>query len=473
MLAAAQEKMTAGHFRRVPVVQDGVLVGILTDRDLRRHTGAEARTKIQAAMTETPLTVSPSTTVEEATQLMLKYHISGLPVLENGKLVGILTASDVLKAFLEMTGASVETVVDALRLSAQDYLLKPLLLDDVLHKVRRLLEYKQQAWEMQLLRREITRHWDFESLVGRSTAMQEIFALIKKVAPTNTTVLITGESGVGKAVVARFIHSLSTQKEHVFLPVNCSAIPEPLLESQLFGYVKGAFTGAVGNQEGLFQRARGGTIFLDEIGELPLTLQPKLLRAIEEKEVLPVGATTPVKADARLLAATNRDLEKEAEEGRFREDLYYRLNVIEVRLPPLRERRDDIPLLVDHLVRRHNREMNKVYKGADNATMRLLMALPWKGNVRELDNALERAMILGTGEWITPADLPRGEAQERMGPLSFSDNLKEALQAYEKSHIEHVEVKDVLHTTSQVAGLREESHRACAQAARWGQEECR
>src|SRR5262249_43616613 len=157
--------------------------------------------------------------------------------------------------------------------------------------------------------------------------MQEIFTLIKKVAPTNATVLITGESGVGKEVIARLIHSLSTQQEHVFLPVNCSAIPEPLLESQLFGYVKGAFTGAVGNQQGLFQRTRGGTIFLDEIGELPLTLQPKLLRAIEEKEVLPIGATTPVKADVRLLAATNRDLKKEAEEGRFREDLYYRLNV--------------------------------------------------------------------------------------------------------------------------------------------------
>lgn len=341
-------------------------------------------------------------------------------------------------AMLMTAYASVETVVDALRLGAQDYLLKPLLLDDVLHKARRLLEYRQQAWELQLLRREITRHLDFESLVGRSPAMQEIFEFLKKVAPTNATVLITGESGVGKEVVARLIHSLSAQNDHVFLPVNCSAIPEPLLESQLFGYVKGAFTGAVGNQEGLFQRARGGTIFLDEIGELPLTLQPKLLRAIEEKEVLPVGATTPVKTDIRLLAATNRRLEHEVEAGRFREDLYYRLNVIELRIPPLRERREDIPLLVEYLIQRHNQELKKAYKGADNATMKRLMSLPWKGNVRELDNVLERAMILGNGEWITPADLPRGEVQEEANPLSFSDNLKEALQAYEKSHIEHV-----------------------------------
>ncbi len=337
--------------------------------------------------------------------------------------------------------ASVDTVVDALRLGAQDYLLKPLLLDDVLHKVRRLLEHRQQAWEVQLLRREVTRHLDFDSLVGRSSAMQEITELTKKVAPTNATVLITGESGVGKEVVARLMHSLSAQNDHVFLPVNCSAIPETLLESQLFGYVRGAFTGAVGNQEGLFQRARGGTIFLDEIGEMPLTLQPKLLRAIEEKEVLPVGATTPVKTDVRLLAATNCDLKKAVEEGRFRDDLYYRLNVIELRIPPLHERREDIPLLVEHLVRRHNQELKKAYKGVDNATMKVLMSLPWKGNVRELDNVLERAMILGTGEWITPADLPRGEAQEQASLRSLSDNLKEALQAYEKSHIEQVLTK--------------------------------
>jgi DNA-binding NtrC family response regulator len=334
--------------------------------------------------------------------------------------------------------ASVETVVEALRLGAQDYLLKPLLLDDVLHKVRRLLEHRQQAWELQLLRRELTRHLDFQSLVGRSPAMQELYTLIKKVAPTNATVLITGESGVGKEVVARLIHSLSGQKDRVFLPVNCGAIPETLLESQLFGYVKGAFTGAVGNQEGLFQRARGGTIFLDEIGELPLTLQPKLLRAIEEKEILPVGATAPVKIEVRFLAATNRSLEREVEAGRFREDLYYRLNVIELRIPPLRERREDIPLLVEYLVRRHNQELKKAYKGVDNATMKLLMSMPWKGNVRELDNVLERAMILGNGEWITPADLPRGDAQVQTSPQSGSDNLKEALHAYERSHIEHV-----------------------------------
>ncbi|MGE0824857.1 MAG: sigma-54-dependent transcriptional regulator [Candidatus Binatia bacterium] len=334
--------------------------------------------------------------------------------------------------------ASVDTVVDALRLGAQDYLLKPLLLDDVLNKVHRLMEYKEQAWEIQMLRREVARHVDFESLVGRSPAMKEIFALIAKVAPTNATVLITGESGVGKEVVARLLHSLSAQNDHVFLPVNCSAIPETLLESQLFGYVKGAFTGAVGNQEGLFQRARGGTMFLDEIGEMPVALQPKLLRAIEAREVLPVGATTPVKTDVRLLAATNRDLKKEVEAGRFREDLYYRLNVIELHLPPLRERREDIPPLVEYLIHRHNQELKKNYKGVDTTTMKLLMSMPWPGNVRELDNMLERAMILGNGEWITAGELPRGLEVDQVTLASLTDNLKDAVQAYEKSHIEHV-----------------------------------
>ncbi len=359
--------------------------------------------------------------------------VDGLAVLQKVREMYPQTMVVLMTAY-----ASVDTVVEALRLGAQDYLLKPLLFDDLLHKVHRLLEHKRQAWEIQLLRREVSRHFDFDHMVGRSPAMKEIFELIKKVAPTNATVLITGESGVGKEVVARLIHNHSSQKEHVFLPINCSAIPEALLESQLFGYTKGAFTGAVGAQEGLFQRARGGTIFLDEIGEMPLTLQPKLLRAIEEREVLPVGATTPVKIDVRILAATNRDLKKEIEAGRFREDLYYRLNVIELHIPPLRERREDIPLLVEHLVQRHNQEMNKAYKGADNATMKLLMSLPWKGNVRELDNVLERAMILGDGEWVSPADLPRLEVPEGAAAVSLTDNLKEATQAYEKSHIETV-----------------------------------
>jgi two-component system response regulator PilR (NtrC family) len=262
--------------------------------------------------------------------------------------------------------------------------------------------------------------------------------MIEKISSSNSTVLITGESGVGKEVVARAVHLMSPWQNKVFLPVNCSAIPETLLESQLFGYVKGAFTGASNSQEGLFQRANGGTIFLDEIGEMPLSLQPKLLRAIEQKDVLPVGSTEPSRVDVRIMASTNRDLGKEVEGARFREDLYYRLNVIHIQVPPLRDRREDIPLLVDHLIRRHNGEMKKVYKGVENAAMKILMSLPWKGNIRELDNVLERAMILGDGEWVRAEDLPRMEASSGNSSAAINQNLRTAMEAYERSHIENV-----------------------------------
>ena len=333
---------------------------------------------------------------------------------------------------------SVETAVEALRWGVQDYLLKPLLFEDLLHKIDRLLTYKQQAWELQLLRREANQEARFERLVGRSPAMQEVVRLIGKVAPTNATVLITGESGTGKEVVARLLHAHSDRPEQMFLPINCSAIPETLLESQLFGHTKGAFTGAAGARDGLFQRARGGTVFLDEIGELPLPLQAKLLRVVEEKEILPLGATTPVTVDVRLLAATNRDLKQEVESGQFREDLYYRLHVIGLSLPPLRDRREDIPPLIDYLVQRHNRKLKTAYKGVGNAAMKLLLSLPWKGNVRELDNVLERAMILGDGEWITPADLPHDAELAGTPLMQSSDNLREAVRAYERRHIEKV-----------------------------------
>jgi two-component system response regulator PilR (NtrC family) len=330
--------------------------------------------------------------------------------------------------------ATVDTAVEAIRLGAQDYLLKPLIFQDVLRKVLHLMNHRKLAWENQLLRREINARFSPERPLGRSQAMQEIAHLIKKVAPAPTTVLITGESGVGKEVVARTIHADSRFSENVFLPVNCSAIPENLLESQLFGHVKGSFTGAVNSQEGLFQRARGGTIFLDEIGEMPLSLQPKLLRVLEEKMILPVGSTTPVKVNVRILAATNRDLKIDVEAGRFREDLFYRLNVFEINIPPLRKRLDDLPGLVEHLIHRHNQEMNAAYKGVDSATMRILMSFPWKGNIRELDNVLERAMILGDGEWIKPSDLPGQQADGV--EFSSEDNLGAALDLYEKSHIE-------------------------------------
>ena len=332
--------------------------------------------------------------------------------------------------------ASVETAIEAIRAGAQDYLLKPLIFDDVLRKVQNLMSHRRLAWENQLLRREVNEHFSPDRPLGRSTAMQEVTKLIMKVAPTPTTVLISGESGVGKEVVARTIHANSLGKDNVFLPVNCSAIPENLLESQLFGHMKGSFTGAVNSQEGLFQRARGGTIFLDEIGEMPMSLQPKLLRVLEEKTVLPVGSTTPVKVNVRILAASNRDLKAEVDAGRFREDLYYRLCVFEIDIPPLRKRLEDLPSLVEHLIHRHNLEMKTNYKGVDSATMRILMSLSWKGNIRELDNVLERAMILGNGEWIAPADLPGHGTAAGDGDYANEDNLTKSVELYEKSHIE-------------------------------------
>jgi len=334
--------------------------------------------------------------------------------------------------------ATVETAVEALRRGASDYLIKPVLFEDLLRKIDHLLQHRQLAWEFQLLRTQMERSWDFENLIGRSQPMKEVMRLVRRVAPTPTNVLITGESGVGKEVVARAVHHFSEFREHVFLPVNCGAIPESLLESQLFGHLRGAFTGATSNQEGLFQRARGGTIFLDEIGDLPLNLQVKFLRAIEEKEILPIGATTPITVSVRTIAATNRDLTELVEEGSFRDDLYYRLNVVNIEIPPLRERRDDIPLLIEHFVHRLNRDLKKNYKGPDGATMKLLMSLPWKGNVRELANVIEHAMILGDGDWMRIQDLPRILRQDVALPAGAGDDLREALRAYEKAHIQNV-----------------------------------
>jgi DNA-binding NtrC family response regulator len=334
--------------------------------------------------------------------------------------------------------ASLETSVEALRLGAQDYIFKPIMLDGLVKKVRTLMENKRLAWEIQTLRRQINQEFEGTELIGISPANTEILEVIEKVAPTNSTVLISGESGVGKEVVARTIHNQSARRDKVFLAVNCSAIPETLLESQLFGHVKGAFTGASNYQEGLFQRANGGTIFLDEIGEMPLMLQPKILRAIEERAVTPIGAAKPLQVDVRIIAATNRELKEEVDEGKFRGDLYYRLNVIHLQIPPLRERREDIPLLVEHFIRRQNSELKKSYQGVESSALKVLMSLPWKGNIRDLNNVLERAMILGNGEWITVKDLPRWEVPEADVSRSVGHDLRRTVRAYEKSHIENV-----------------------------------
>ena len=278
---------------------------------------------------------------------------------------------------------------------------------------------------------------DFESnnIIGKSKAIHDVLELVRKVANTQATVLISGESGTGKELIALALHALSDRREKLFLPVNCGALPETLLESLVFGHVKGSFTGAFANQEGLFEKARGGTIFLDEIGEIPQHLQVKLLRALEAKEILPLGSTTPRRIDVRVLAATNRNLNNEVEAGRFREDLYYRLNVMEIHIPPLRERPEDIPELIEHFIKRHNPELKRNFQGMEEAAVRVLMALPWKGNVRELDNVIEHTMILAEGDRIMVKNLPSAIIASSQNNPGFTFNLRDALRQFEKQHI--------------------------------------
>jgi two-component system response regulator PilR (NtrC family) len=273
-----------------------------------------------------------------------------------------------------------------------------------------------------------------QRLLGESAAMRSVRAQVAKISPTPSNVLITGESGTGKEIVARAIHAASPRHAQAFVPINCGAIPEALLESQLFGHVRGAFTSAVQASPGLFAAADRGTIYLDEIGDLPLHMQVKLLRVIEEKIVWAVGSIKPVLVDARIIASTNRDFAKEIEDGRFRKDLFYRLNVVHIALPPLRERREDIALLVEHFVRALNLKLSTKFLGVDPEALSVLMNHPWKGNVRELEHVLESAMILGEGNTISLPDLP-DYLVSATGELAASDVLRDVTRRFERQHI--------------------------------------
>lgn len=330
---------------------------------------------------------------------------------------------------------TVENAVAAFRRGAHDYLMKPIILDEVAARIRRLLKYRELARENQWLRRELHRHDESGTIVGKSSGMRRVFELVRKVAPTRSNILLTGESGTGKELVARAIHRQSTGEEQRFLAVNCAAIPSDLLENQLFGHRKGAFTGADRDQAGVFVHAGQGTVFLDEIAELPLATQAKLLRAIEQHEILPVGANEPIAVAARILTATNKNLSKEVEAGRFREDLYYRLNVVSIELPPLRERREDIPDLVDFLLAKHAHILGKPVRGVSHQAMQILLGCPWKGNIRELENVLQRAVILGEGPLVEPHDLPADLVPGSNDP-GLVEDLNEAVRRFEKQHIE-------------------------------------
>jgi len=324
---------------------------------------------------------------------------------------------------------SVETALEAMKQGASDYLMKPVKNDDLLRVTERSFREALLRSEINRLRREVNKEYSFSQILGKSKPMREIFDLIRRVADSPTNILITGESGTGKELVAKALHYNSERKDGAFVAVNCAAIPEQLLESELFGHMRGAFTDAKVDKRGLFEEAAKGTLFLDEISELPLMLQAKLLRAIQEKEIRRLGANRSIAVDTRLIAATNLNLSEEVKAKRFREDLYYRLNVIEMRLPPLRERREDIPLLVDAFLKKFGQARGKDVKGVSESTLALLIDYAWPGNVRELENVIERAVTLSRGDKILPDDLPatiqgsRGdrrvldEAAEKMHPL--------------------------------------------------------
>lgn len=301
---------------------------------------------------------------------------------------------------------SVETAIQAMKQGAYDYLMKPVKNDDLLRATERGFREALLRSEINRLRREVGKEFSFSQILGKSKPMREVFELIRRVANSPTNILITGESGTGKELVAKAIHYNSDRKDAPFIPVNCAAIPDQLLESELFGHMRGSFTDAKGDKHGLFEEAHKGTLFLDEISELPITLQAKLLRAIQEKEIRRIGATKPLSVDVRIIAATNLNLAEEVKAKRFREDLYYRLNVIEVKLPPLRDRREDIPLLVDGFLKKCGEARGKEVKGVTESALAMLMDYMWPGNVRELENVVERAVTLSRSEKIMPDDLP-------------------------------------------------------------------
>ncbi len=300
---------------------------------------------------------------------------------------------------------SLKTAVEAIKLGAFDYITKPFDIHEILALIKRVVEKQELMKEVLYLRSEVAEH-RFENLVGRNARMQEIYALITRIADNNATVILSGESGTGKEVLARAIHQQSNRNHRPFVAVNCAAIPSELLESELFGHEKGSFTGAIATKVGKFELATGGSLFLDEVGSMRLDLQAKILRALQEREIERVGGTRTIKIDVRVIAATNLDLKKAVEEGTFREDLYYRLNVVPITLPDLKDRQDDVPLLANHFVQKFARESNLNIREISKEAMGILLSYPWPGNVRELENVIERAVTLGRGPAIQPGDLP-------------------------------------------------------------------
>jgi len=348
------------------------------------------------------------------------------------------------KTYIMMSAyGTIETALEAMKIGAYDYISKPFKTDEVILTLKKAEErerLKEENLRLQTQLDAIERRYSFGNIVARSEAMAQVFEMVHQVADHKTTVLITGESGTGKELIARAIHDTGLRASKPMVSINCGGIPDTLLESELFGYKRGAFTDAVKDKPGQLEKADGGTIFLDELGELPLSLQVKLLRFLQEEEITPLGATESKKIDVRVVAATSKDLQHEVGAGRFREDLFYRINVVTIHLPPLRERRGDIPLLVGYFIDLFNKKLIKNIEGLTSETMPILMGHVWPGNIRELENVMERAILLANGRWITPTDLPSaltsGKPVAAAGRPEDSLSIKKASKRLERNLIQ-------------------------------------
>jgi len=367
------------------------------------------------------------------TDLKMK-GLKGLDLLDEANKVAPLTPVIIITAF-----GTVESAIKAMKMGAYDYITKPFQMDELVLTVRKALENRLLRKEVLRLQKEVESRYDFHGLIGKSPSMRKVYDLVERISSTSSNVLITGESGTGKELVAKAIHYSGTRKEGPLVAINCAAIPESLLESELFGYKKGAFTDAKSDKKGLIFEANAGALFLDEITEMQLTLQAKLLRVIEDREVRPLGDTSSYPIDVRIISSSNRDIKSTIQDGRFREDLYYRLNVIDIQLPPLRERREDIPLLMQHFIQKFSKELKKAVSGVSGDALRILLNYPWPGNVRELENIIQRAITLSQHEVISPEDLPASiiqKADEKLFEKAMEEKF--TLDQLEKEYIRRV-----------------------------------
>jgi len=367
------------------------------------------------------------------TDLKMK-GLKGLDLLEGVNKVAPMTPVIIITAF-----GTIESAIKAMKMGAYDYITKPFQMDEIVLTVKKALENRLLKQEVVRLKKEVETRYHFHQLIGKNPSMQKIYDLIERISDTSSNVLITGESGTGKELVAKAIHYNGVRKEGRFIALNCAAIPETLLESELFGYKKGAFTDAKSDKKGLIFEASEGTLFLDEITEMPSTLQAKLLRVIEEKEVRPLGDTTSYPIDVRIISTSNRDIGTSVQQGRFREDLYYRLKVIDIELPPLRERREDIPILVQHFIHKFGKELKRSVSGISEGALKILVSYSWPGNVRELENIIQRAITMSQHEVILPDDLPASIIQktdEKLFEKAMEENF--TLDQLEKEYIKRV-----------------------------------